>query len=260
MELLQLVDVHVEEVCRPLREEVATLKLLLMRVGDPLEPTEACTSTGVRPESSFPIDSFEQKLPMVEEEHLYGCISPRVGAGSMIMASVHHIMPELQELCGGPAVSLSNEQAKMDSFEFSAMASLPSLVTDFEESGDIDSAVSLSLEPVGHVVAMTPLAPELGSVEALAVAPMPSPPQNPTSEVSGEVLEHSSEALFGSELCGLLASLEAASPGYGKDIACVLAGKASEDMIKMVEKSLKKVSIWGRRRKKGVARKFSAAA
>jgi hypothetical protein len=28
----------------------------------------------------------------------------------------------------------------------------------------------------------------------------------------------------------------------------------------MVEKSLKKVSIWGRRRKKGVARKSSAAA
>jgi hypothetical protein len=74
------------------------------------------------------------------------------------------------------------------------------------------------------------------------------------------VLEHSFEALFGSELCSLLASLEAASPGYGKDIACVLAGKASEDMIKMVEKSIKKVSIWGRRRKKGLARKFLAAA
>jgi hypothetical protein len=37
MELLQLVDVHIEEACRPLREEVATLKLLLVRVGDSLE-------------------------------------------------------------------------------------------------------------------------------------------------------------------------------------------------------------------------------
>jgi hypothetical protein len=37
--------------------------------------------------------------------------------------------------------------------------------------------------------------------------------------------------------------LEVASPGYGKKIACILAGKASEDMIKKVEKSLKKVSI-----------------
>jgi hypothetical protein len=84
---------------------------------------------------------------------------------------------------------------------------------------------------------------ELGSVEALAVAPAPSPTQKPVSEVSGEVLAHSSKALFGTELCGLLASLEAVSPGYGKDIACVLAGKASEDMIRKVEKSLKKVSI-----------------
>jgi hypothetical protein len=46
MELLQLVDVHVEEACRPLREEVATLKLLLARVGDSLERTKACTSGG----------------------------------------------------------------------------------------------------------------------------------------------------------------------------------------------------------------------
>jgi hypothetical protein len=78
--------------------------------------------------------------------------------------------------------------------------------------------------------------------------------------VSGEVLAHSSKVFFGIELCGLLASLEAASPGCGKDIVCVLAGKASEDMIRIVEKSLRKVSIWGRRRKKRVARKFLAAA
>jgi hypothetical protein len=85
---------------------------------------------------------------------------------------------------------------------------------------------------------------ELGSFdETLAVAPAPSPPQKPASEVSGKVMAHSSEALFGKELCGLLASLEAASPGHGKDIACVSVGKASEDMIRMVEKSLRKVSI-----------------
>jgi hypothetical protein len=43
MELIQLVDVRVEEACRPLCEEVATLKLLLAHVGDSMEPTEACT-------------------------------------------------------------------------------------------------------------------------------------------------------------------------------------------------------------------------
>jgi hypothetical protein len=87
------------------------------------------------------------------------------------------------------------------------------------------------------------LALEVGSFEALAVAPAPLPPQSPASMVSREVLAHSSEALFGIELCGLLASLEAASPEYDKDIACVLAGKAPEDMIRRVEKSLRKVSI-----------------
>jgi hypothetical protein len=53
--------------------------------------------------------------------------------------------------------------------------------------------------------------------------------------------------------------LEAASPGHGKDIACALARKASEEMIRMVEKSLRKVSIWSRRRKKCVVKKSSAA-
>jgi hypothetical protein len=100
---------------------------------------------------------------------------------------------------------------------------------------------------------------EFGSFETLAVAPAPSSPQKPTSEVSGKVLAHSSEVLFGKELCGFLASLEAASPRHGKDIACVLEGKASEDMIRMMEKSLRKVSIWGRRRKKCVVKKSSAA-
>jgi hypothetical protein len=101
---------------------------------------------------------------------------------------------------------------------------------------------------------------ERGLFEGSMVAPTPSPPQKSASVISGGVLAHSSEALFGTKLCGLIASLEAASPGCGKDIACVLAGKASEDMIKKVEKSLRKISIWGRRRKKHVARKSSAVA
>jgi hypothetical protein len=73
--------------------------------------------------------------------------------------------------------------------------------------------------------------------------------------VSGGVLAHSSEAIFAKELCGLLASLEAASPRYGKDIVCVLAGKALEDLIRKVENSLRKVTIRGKRRKRGIGRK-----
>jgi hypothetical protein len=67
---------------------------------------------------------------------------------------------------------------------------------------------------------------ELGSVEALVVALVPSPLQKPASKVNGEVLAHSSKALFGTELSVLLACLEVVSPRYGKDITCVLAGKA----------------------------------
>jgi hypothetical protein len=182
MELLQLVDVCVEEACRPLREEVATLKLLLARVGDSLERTKACTSGGpglLPAQASFPHDSIEQKSSMDKEDHLYGCISLR-GSSCLspqpvelptskregvdgVLAPVLKITPELHELCE----------------EFS---------------------VELPLE--------------LGSFETLAVAPAPSPPQKPTSEVNGKVVAHSSEALFGKELCGLLASLEAASPGH----------------------------------------------
>jgi hypothetical protein len=91
---------------------------------------------------------------------------------------------------------------------------------------------------------------ELGSSKALTVATAPSPPQSPASASSGGVLAYSSEALFGKELCGLLASLEAVSPGYGKDIACVFAGKAFDDIITKVEKFFRKVSIWGKRRKR----------
>jgi hypothetical protein len=56
---------------------------------------------------------------------------------------------------------------------------------------------------------------------------------------SGDVLGPNFKALFGKEVFDLLVSLEAASPGYGMDIACVLVGKASEDIIKKVEKSFR---------------------
>lgn len=55
----------------------------------------------------------------------------------------------------------------------------------------------------------------------------------------------------------MLVCLEAASPEYGKDIDCVLAGKASEDIIRKVEKSLRKASLKGRIRTIGVVRKVS---
>jgi hypothetical protein len=119
MQLLLLVNVRVEEVSHPLREEVAALKLLLARAGDSLEPTEACTSgvLGIAlAQASLPLDSTQQKPSVVEEEHLHGCFSPRGcpctslqpasesdGMGE-VLAPLLQITPELNELCGDPSV------------------------------------------------------------------------------------------------------------------------------------------------------------
>jgi hypothetical protein len=129
------------------------------------------------------------------------------------------------------------------------------------ESGSFEALVVATMPELhdlsGESSVVLPL--ELGSFEALLAASTPSPPQSLASVVTGEVSADKEDALFAAELCGLLASLEAISPGYGKDIACVLAGQASEEMITKVEKSLRKVIIRGRRKKKGVVRKTSRA-
>jgi hypothetical protein len=98
MELLQLVDVRVEEASSPLREEVAALKLMLARVGDSLEPIEACT---------------------------YGCFSPRasLSTSSLHAASIEasevaapdlQIMPVLQGLHGESSVMLPMELVSLE--------------------------------------------------------------------------------------------------------------------------------------------------
>jgi hypothetical protein len=137
------------------------------------------------------------------------------------------------------------------------------LVASVGEGIDGILAPVLQITPeLGELCGESPLIPSmalplelgsLGSSEALAVATAPSQPQSPPYVDNG-VLTHNAEALFARELSGLLASLEAASPGYGKDIDCVLAGKASDDIIRKVEKSLRRVSLFGKRGKRGVRR------
>jgi hypothetical protein len=75
-------------------------------------------------------------------------------------------------------------------------------------SGGLDALATLPFIDIGHVVSLSDKIVEAG------------------------VLAPNSEALFAKELSDLLVSLEAASPGYGIEITCVLARKASEDMIK----------------------------
>jgi hypothetical protein len=82
---------------------------------------------------------------------------------------------------------------------------------------------------------------ELGSLESVEVGMSSLPPASEELDFvyTGGVLAPNSEALFGKELCDLLVSLEVANPGYGKEIACVLAGKASKSLIRKVEKPLR---------------------
>jgi hypothetical protein len=93
------------------------------------------------------------------------------------------------------------------------------------ESGGLDASATLSSVPIGHVVSLSNEVAEAG------------------------VLAPNSGDLFAKEFCDLLVSLEAVSPGYGMEIANVLAGKASKEIVRKVEKSLrskrrKRVIIW----------------
>ena len=63
------------------------------------------------------------------------------------------------------------------------------------------------------------------------------------------------EVVFLKKLGRLLASLEVASPGSGKAIACLLAEEVSTGKIKKVKKALKTIG-----KKSGVIGKASAAA
>jgi hypothetical protein len=156
MELVQLVNVRVEEASRPLREEVATLKLLLAHVG---ESSELTGGLGLIPvQASPPLDSTE-KSSVVEEEHLYGCISPR---GSPCQSP----SPQLD-------VAVAYERGGMDEISNPMLHITPEFHELCEESSEV-----------------LPL--ELGSFEALATLPS----QSPTSLVSRAVVEHSSDAIF----------------------------------------------------------------
>ena len=128
------------------------------------------------------------------------------------MAPLMQMMPELVELCGEPVLPLSGEQVKAVSSEISVVASPPSQVLDFEKSGVVHGAVSLShvSVPVGDVVATS--------------GPLPRAPGS----------------LVPKEICDFFATLAAANPGSGKTIGYLLKEKAGKDKTKrssMKEKS-----------------------
>jgi hypothetical protein len=103
----------------------------------------------------------------------------------------------------------------------------PCQIVAHVDSGGLDASAILPSVDIGHVVYLSDEIAETG------------------------VLAPNSEALFSKELSDLLVSLEAASPGYGMEIACVLAGTESEDMIQKVENSLR-----SKRKKRVISWKF----
>jgi hypothetical protein len=136
-----------EEVVRPLREEVATLKRLLAHDGVAMEPTDA--------HALVPPDSAEQNSFVVEDEHLYSCFSPRgsfspcAGASSTVTAPTD---VDAAVLFGGVLTPPPVEEVRPGSHKFSDVASPPCEALAFEKCGDIDASVSLSAESGRQVV------------------------------------------------------------------------------------------------------------
>jgi hypothetical protein len=101
----------------------------LARVAVSLEPTEACPSDGLgltKAHAPFVLDCSEHMSYVVEEEHLYGCFSPR-GPSSL------------------PNESVASEHEDMDMIAAHAL--------DLELSADVDATVCLSCETSGQVAA-----------------------------------------------------------------------------------------------------------
>jgi hypothetical protein len=104
-------------------------------------------------------------------------------------------------------------------------------MTTYEEGAALDLVAMQSHEFMEEVVS---LSDEVNEVGALA---------------------SNSDHLFVKQLCELLGRLKAASPGYGKEIACVLMETTTNDIIKKVENFPRR-----KIKKSGIIRKASAAA
>jgi hypothetical protein len=149
-----------------------------------------------------------------------------------VVAPVLQIMPELEEFCGEPSVVRPLEVGTLGALAV-ALAPSPPLSSEppaFVDRGDLEAFATLSHVTSRPVVS---LSDEVSEVDMLA---------------------SNFEDLFGKEICDLLVGLEADFPGYGKEIASVLTGKASDDITRKVEKSLR-----SKKKKRVITWKFSAA-
>ena len=114
------------------------------------------------------------------------------GSIPVVVPPVLQVMPELQVLCASSDSPLSVEHMMVDTQATTCEGHDSTLTC---ESSEVNSPAR------SHV----------------ASAPIPPPPTD------------NSNALFAKELCNLLSSLEAASPGSGKAVACILTEKFNKE-------------------------------
>jgi hypothetical protein len=180
---------------------------------------------------------------------LFGSFSPRAGSSSTppalpdfegeasaeVVSPVLKIMPELQVLCGEPVSPQSLEQPTSEV----VLVPLPPPVEPCRASaslplGVVERGVSDAVVPTSDVV-----------VASKASTPVPG-------------------ALLAKEICDFLVALEAADPGSGKTIGCLLKEKAIRDKKRGGASSrpiiLKEKSDKCRSKKSDAIRKASAVA
>jgi hypothetical protein len=132
---------------------------------------------------------------------LYGCLSPRVGASS----SSSSALPSMPSSIEGEAIAAVVAPVLQIMPDLQKICASPSLPLSVEHV-KVDSPVTLCSRDPSDVIS----------------APIP-----PTSALSPD-------ALFAKELCDMLSKLEAAIPGCGRAIACLLTGSTIKSKGKKV--------------------------
>ena len=266
------------------------LRDCLVRVGSVLGRAEAALAklevvpdVSSLPELQIGVVPDVSLLPEIQvgsadgEAGMYGDLSPRatvcqlplpvmpIPSGSELIVEVVtpvlRIMSELQKLCGEPTLpismvlpeeigSLGGDLAMPTAT--SSFSLEPSQSLAFVDLGGLAAAAALSPEVVGPVASVGAEFDEVGALRHVSKAPKPV--QSLIFDRDA-MLARIDEVVFAKKLGRLLASLEVASPGSGKAIACLLAEEVSTGKIKKVKKALRSIG-----KKSGAIDKASAAA
>jgi hypothetical protein len=172
-----------------------------------------------------------------------------------VKAPMMLIMPELQELCGKLTPPPSVMHLEVDSLVASTKPSVEPSFDDTCESVDtigVKPPVMLFMHELQELCGKSapPLSVVHLEVDSLEASTMAC--ATPSVEPSQLLV---SDALFAKELFDLLVSLEAASPGSAKEIACLLSEKPTGNKVKKMMEYLR-----SKRKKNGTTRKASTAA